>query len=244
MEIKNQDCFKFLENNNQEIDLILTDPPYAISRSTGFSAVKNGEKRFAVSMDFGEWDQDEIDLERFCKLAYNNLKKHGTAIIFYDLWKVTKLADAMKKAGFVQLRFIEWLKTNPVPLNSKINYLTNSREIAIVGVKVSKPTFHGEYHNGIFKYPIPNGRKEDKRLHPTQKPLKLFEELMNLHSNEGDLVCDPFLGSGTTAVASLRHERNFIGCEKNKLYYTSALNRIIGEENDYKESTLFRTSQS
>ena len=56
----------------------------------------------------------------------------------------------MEKCGFKQIRFIEWIKTNPQPLNSKVNYLTNCREIALLGIKKSKPTFNSKYDNGLY----------------------------------------------------------------------------------------------
>ncbi len=205
-------------------DLVLTDPPYAISRKTGFTSLgPKSVERFAVEMDFGEWDQVEIDLKAFCKLAYAALRKGGTAIVFYDLWKISHLSEAMTAAGFKQIRLIEWLKTNPVPLNSKRNYLTNSREVAVLGVKGGKPTFNGEYDNGVYHYPIPN---HGKRYHPTQKPLKLFEDLVRKHSNKGDLVIDPFVGSGTTAVAALSLKRKFGGGDKDQHYTNIARQRV------------------
>ena len=126
-------------------------------------------------------------------------------------------------AKFKQLRYIEWIKTNPVPLNSKTNYLTNSREIALVGVKGGKPTFHSEYDNGIYSYPICHDKG---RFHPTQKPLALIEDLIVKHSDEGDIICDCFSGSGTTAVASYNTNRNFVGCELSKEYYDKSLLRF------------------
>lgn len=204
-------------------DLILTDPPYCISKPTGFSHVgPNGIDRFAVSMDFGEWDKSEIDLDQFCKLCYGALRKGGTLICFYDLWKLSHLKDAMVNVGFVQLRFIEWIKTNPVPLNSKRNYLTNAREIAVCATKGSKPTFNGEYDKGIYQYPIENG----KRYHPTQKSLTLISALVLKHSDTNDLILDPFLGSGTTAIAALHTNRRFIGCDINPQYTAMAKDRI------------------
>ena len=103
---------------------------------------------------------------------------------------------------------IEWIKTNPQPLNSKTNYLTNSREIAITCIKGSKPTFNSKYDNGIYHYPLQGGKN---RFHPTQKSLKLFEDLIEKHSNEGDTVLDTFLGSGTTLIACKNTNRNFKG---------------------------------
>ena len=209
------------------VDLILTDPPYTISRKTGFQSVgPKGVKRLAVNMDFGEWDVNPIDTNHFCQLAHSSLRDGGTAIIFYDLWKLTILADSMIAAGFKQIRLIEWLKSNPVPLNSKVNYLSNSREIAVLGVKKGKPTFNSQYDNGIYTYPIPN---YINRFHPTQKPLELFRALVNKHSNQGDLVVDTFLGSGTTAVAAQLSGRKFAGCDISNDYTTIAKERVVRE---------------
>ena len=80
-------------------------------------------------------------LEEFIKLYYSKLRKGGTCIIFFDIWKITPLKELMEKYKFKQIRFIEWIKTNPQPLNSSTNYLTNCREIALLGVKKSKHTF-------------------------------------------------------------------------------------------------------
>ena len=220
----------FLQNAPRGVvDLILTDPPYAISRKTGFKNIgSKGVKRFAVNMDFGEWDAKPIDSDRYCQLAYESLRDGGTAIIFYDLWKITTLADSMVAAGFKQIRLIEWVKSNPVPLNSKVNYLSNCREIAVLGVKKGKPTFNSQYDNGIYTFPIPN---KLNRVHPTQKPLQLIRELVKKHSNQGDLVVDTFLGSGTTAVAAKMDNRIFAGCDISEKYASIAQNRVLNETN-------------
>lgn len=210
------------------VDLILTDPPYCISKKTGFKDVVNGEKRFAVSMDFGEWDQVEVDLESMATGLYRSLRRGGTAIVWYDLWKVGKLKEAMEMAGFKMLRQIIWQKTNPVPLNQRATYLSNSREMAVVGVKVGKPTFNSKYDTGVYRYPIP--RHKGKRIHPTQKPLHLFEDLIQKHSNIDDLVVDPFLGSGTTGVAAVKNFRRFMGCDIDPQYVEAAHRRIQDEQ--------------
>lgn len=232
MIFKNQDCYDFLATiPNNTIDLILTDPPYEISKPTNF---QNGElkhndtDRFRVSMDFGQWDKEQQDLKKLCKEYYRVLKPHGTVIIFYDIWKISYLKEALEEEKFKQIRFVEWIKTNPVPINSSINYLTNAREIALTGVKQSKPVFHSKYDNGIYQYPIYQGKD---RIHPTQKPLNLFIELLQKHSNVGDVVLDTFVGSGTTPVACLKTNRQFYGCELDTNYYNQALKRISNNEN-------------
>lgn len=224
--LKHQEGLQFLsEISNNSVDFILTDPPYEISRPTGFIASK-GEKtieRFKMSYEFGEWDERSTNLAPFVAEFYRILRPGGTMIMFYDLWKITVLSEIMKTAKFKQLRFLEWIKTNPVPINSKLNYLTNSREIALSGVKRSKPTFNSKYDNGIYKYPIYHGKD---RFHPTQKSLPLFEELIEKHSSEGDLILDCFAGSATTALAARNTGRSFIGCEMNEEYYNKSKERL------------------
>ena len=116
------------------VDFILTDPPYAISKESGFS---NGKlKKFkSYKTDFGEWDKTEVDLEAVAEETYRVLRQGGSIVIWYDLWKLTTLRSALKMAGFKMLRLIEWQKTNPVPINSNRFYLSNSREMAIAAVK-------------------------------------------------------------------------------------------------------------
>ena len=182
-------------------------------------------KKFAVKTDYGIWDSDFTleTLDQFIKTFYLKLKKGGTCIIFFDIWKLTDLKNILDKYKFKQIRFIEWIKTNPQPLNSKRNYLTNCREIALTAVKGGKPTFNSKYDKGIYEFPLQGGKN---RFHPTQKSLKLFETLIQKHSNEGDLIVDPFLGGGTTAIASKNTNRKFKGCEISKEYFDKVIEII------------------
>ena len=261
-DIKNMEGLQYLLTiPNNSIDLILTDPPYIISKDSGmnehYNNVKSNEenniefvkteqdwdiykrdnnitddenkekymkygsiygKKYCVKTDYGDWDSEfTMDiLEKFINEYYKKLKKGGTMIIFFDLWKISYLKELMEKYKFKQIRFIEWIKTNPQPRNSKINYLTNCREIALIGIKDSNPTFNSSYDNGIYNYPLQGGKQ---RFHPTQKSLLLFEELIKKHSNENDTILDTFLGAGTTAIACKNTNRKFKGCEISKEYY-------------------------
>lgn len=227
IELKNISCFEYIKTlESNSIDLVLIDPPYEVSRETNFAKCeKTGRDvdRFRMSMDFGDWDNNFTGLDEVISESYRVLRKGGTLICFYDLWKITKLKEYFENAKFKQLRFIEWQKTNPVPINSKVNYLTNSREIAVVGVKGAKPTFNSEYDIGVYKYPICHSKD---RFHPTQKPLGLIEDLVKKHSNVGDSVLDCFSGSGTTAVACVNLDRDFYGCELNGEYFEKSIDRI------------------
>jgi site-specific DNA-methyltransferase (adenine-specific) len=269
IDIKNIDGIEYLTTiSDNSIDLILTDPPYIISRETGmnthYNKVKLNEenklefvktedewikykidnsienddnkdnymkygtiygKKYCVKTDYGIWDSEftmEI-LETFISQYYKKLKKGGTIIIFFDLWKISYLKELLEKYNFKQIRFIEWIKTNPQPLNSNINYLTNCREIALLGIKGTKPTFNSKYDNGIYMHPLQGGKN---RFHPTQKSLSLFEELILKHSNENDIILDTFLGGGTTAIACKNTKRNFKGCEISTEYYDKIMKLI------------------
>ena len=227
VDLRNMSCFDYLASvDDNSVDLVLIDPPYEVSRATNFQsgeATGRDTDRFRVSMDFGDWDNEFAGLNIVIKECYRVLKKGGTLVCFYDIWKLTTLKEYFENAKFKQIRFIEWIKTNPVPLNSKTNYLTNSREIAVCGVKGGKPTFNSEYDNGVYQYPICHDKG---RFHPTQKPLALIEELIVKHSNKGDVVLDCFAGSGTTAVAAFNQDRNFVGCELDKDYYEKSIQRL------------------
>jgi len=182
-------------------------------------------KKFAVTTDYGEWDSEFTmeKLQLFMKHFYRILKDGGSCIIFFDIWKLSYLKEMMEEEKFKQLRFIEWIKTNPQPINSSRNYLTNCREIALTAVKKGSSTFNSKYDNGIYRYPLQGGKW---RFHPTQKSLPLFEELICKHSNEGDKVLDCFLGSGTTAVACAKNSRKFLGCEIDQDFFQKSVERL------------------
>ena len=228
---ENMSCFELLPKiPDNSVDLVLIDPPYEISRDTGFQkgeVTGTDTDRFRISMDFGDWDKNFTGLNIVVQEAYRILKPGGTFICFYDLWKIETLKNYMEASKFKQIRFIEWLKTNPVPINSKINYLTNAREVAVSGIKGSKPTFHSSYDNGIYEFPICH---DQGRFHPTQKPLALMEALILKHSNENDVVVDCFSGSGTVGLAALMHNRRFIGCEISPDYFEKSKQRLAAYE--------------
>lgn len=228
MTLMNGDCLELIKQiPSNSVDLILIDPPYEISRPTNFqSGAETGRDtdRFRISMDFGEWDKNFTGLEVVIKEGYRILRQGGTMICFYDLWKIETLKNLYDSNKFKQVRFIEWMKTNPVPINSKINYLTNAREVAVSAIKGSKPTFNSSYDNGLYSYPICAGK--ERTIHPTQKPLSLITDLVLKHSNEGDMVLDCFMGSGTTGVACKNTNREFIGMELDEKYYKVACERL------------------
>lgn len=235
MDIENKiilkDCMEYLcDIPDNYIDLILIDPPYLVSRDTNFSSnIKDKNSQCAkkygkISYDFGDWDKKELNWDFLFKQFKRILRDGGTLIIFYDGFKMQELYEMGELYKFKQPRLNIWQKTNPVPINSKVNYLSNSREYFISFVKGSKPTFNSEFDNGLYMYPSCKGK--ERTIHPTQKNIKLIEDLIKKHSNEGDRVLDCFSGSGTTAKACKNLFRNFYCCEIDKTFYEISLNRI------------------
>ena len=230
---------------DKSVDLVLTDPPYIISRESGMqshSERKPGDKgyeqisksrrdgeevdygrTFAYATDYGDWDKNYTieDLEKAIEEFYRILRPGGSCIIFFDIWKTQTLFELLNK--FSKHRLIVWVKTNPVPVNQRATYLSNSKEVAVSCVKGGKATFNSEYDKGIYEFPIYSGKD---RFHPTQKSLPLFKTLIEKHSNVGDTIVDPYAGSATTYVAAKGLDRICISSEPSTEYYEKALKRI------------------
>lgn len=224
------DCLnELIKIDNNVIDLIIIDPPYIISKDSNFKKISNSTSKemvtkYNISIDFGEWDKVELEWNLLFKEYNRVLKKGGTIIIFYDVWKSNELKLAAESVGLKQPRVCVWNKTNPVPINSSINYLSNASEYFFTFVKGGKPTFNSKYDNGVYNYPICHGKERYK--HPTQKPLSLISELIKKHSNPGDLVLDTFAGTGTTGHACKLLDRNFILIEKEEEYISIIQERL------------------
>ncbi len=225
------DCFDLISSiSDKSVDLILVDPPYHISRDSNFNKFASDAssdmitKYSGISIDFGDWDKKNLDWSVLFKEYYRVLKDGGTLIIFYDIWKSNIIKEWAEKYKFKQPRVCQWQKTNPVPVNSKNNYLSNANEYFFTFVKGKKPTFNSEYDNGVYRYPICHGK--ERYSHPTQKPLQLIIDLISKHSKKSDVVLDTFAGTGTTAHACILTDRKYIMIEKEEQYFDIIKNRI------------------
>lgn len=224
------DCLQELPKiESNSIDLIITDPPYLISRDSNFKQIsdstsKEMSTKYNISIDFGDWDKVELDFNYLFKEWFRILKKGGTLIVFYDVWKSNEIKESANIVGFKQPRVCAWTKTNPVPINSKTNYLSNATEYFFTFVKGGKPTFNSEYDNGFYKFPICHGK--ERLQHPTQKPLSLISQLIEKHSNSGDLVLDNFAGTGTVGEACVKLGRDYILIEKEETYFNMIGDRL------------------
>jgi len=218
-----KDLLKELEQKKIKIDLVLTDPPYCVSRThqLGFSNMGRS------GMNYGEWDYN-FDQTEWIELVAPFVKEGGSMIIFNDWKHSTEIVECLEKVGFVMKDLLRWEKTNPMPRNVNSRYVADY-EFAIWAVKGKKKwTFNKPINVPYLRPKFVHGvvLGGSKRIHPTQKSLELFEDLLKIHSNEGDIVFDPFTGSGTTALACKRLNRNFVGSEIDANYYKKAIKRL------------------
>lgn len=216
------DCTIIMESiPNESVDFILTDPPYNISRKNNFNTMK-GRQGF----DFGEWDKG-FDQITWLERALKKLKDGGSILCFNSFENIGLLADIYRKNGIEVKCLVRWVKTNPFPRNINRLYV-NNMELGLWGTKGKGWVFNKpadkSYLTGEFVYPVVAGK--EKTAHPTQKSLKLFSDLINIHTNPGDTVMDCFMGSGTTGVACKRLQRKFIGIEIDENYFNIAKERI------------------
>lgn len=214
------DCLEVMKSiPDKSVDLVLTDPPYNIAKENNFHTMGR------AGIDFGEWDKG-FDLFTYIDQVSRILKKDGSFVVF-NAWKnLGAIADYAEKQGFDTKDMIRLEKSNPMPRNRDRRYITDYECAIWFTKKGAKWTFNRQdekYQRPKFVASIESG------LHPTQKNLKLMEELVKIHSNESDCVIDPFMGSGTTGVACKNLNRNFIGIEQDADYFEIAKKRIYND---------------
>lgn len=228
------------------IDLILTDPPYNISQGevkVDRSKIENRRVRKLVTRrqnkpselcyDFRKWDNySSIDqqlefAEAWLLLCYPLLKDNGQIITFYSRSEISFLEAIMNGLGYRVRQTLVWHKTNPVPQLFKVGYMS-ACELILWATKNTGAGHTFNYRMGqspnVFSYPTCGGKERTE--HPTQKPLALIKRLLGHHTNEGDLVLDPFMGSGTVCMAAKEMKRGYIGIEKEEKYYQIAVDRL------------------
>lgn len=214
--IQHMDCLKGITQlPNNSIDLLIADPPYGISRDLNCKDKRLGTTA-KLNFNFGKWDK--VDMA-WVDLVLPKVK--GWFITFCAKQDIGIIWNKLEKGKFVAIDALVWQKPDPLPLNAKSRFV-NSWE-AIVSGKRPGAYWGGKYEHNIFKFQAPKGRD---RIHKTQKPLGLIKHLVLLTTKKGDLVLDPFMGSGTVAVACKEHGRNFIGFEKSKKACKEAEKRL------------------
>lgn len=217
------DCLQIMDDLIEDgilVNAIITDPPYNIARDNNFHTM--GRK----GIDFGEWDKD-FDLFSWIDKGVQLLDKDGSMIIFNDWKNLGDICNYAESKGMVVKDMLRWEKTNPMPRNRDRRYITDYECAIWLVNKNAKWVFNrtdDKYQRPKFVGSLTP--QNERTGHTTQKPVYLMEELVKIHTNQEDLVIDPFMGSGTTGIACKNLNRNFIGIELDDNYFEIANNRI------------------
>lgn len=206
--VTNANCFDIIPKiPDKSIDLLLTDPPYGVLKTQ-------------------KWDNVKIDTftKEWWEMIKPKMKENSSAYIFFGQ-KYIPLGFKIFKPH----RMLIWHHPNLAKCTKKMFLFTYD---PIFYIKFGKPTFQpsfvGSENVDVFKYSKPQSNwPSNMRWHPTSKPVPLIENFIKISSNENDIVLDPFLGSGTTAVAAQNLHRRFIAIEKNTEYCKISKKRLM-----------------
>jgi site-specific DNA-methyltransferase (adenine-specific) len=228
-------CLDVLKTlNENSVDLIFADPPYFLSNG-GFTC-KAGKM---APVNKGSWDESHgFDSDYKFTLAWLSacrrvLKDNGTIWISGTLHNIYQIGFALKKLQYEILNEVTWFKPNAPP-NLSCRYFAHSHETLLWARKekhakhkfnysvmknwdVSKDRINhpGKQMRSVWSIPLTPKEEKIGSGHPTQKPIELLKRIISASSDEGDMVLDPFNGSGTTGVVSAMLGRNYMGIDKN-----------------------------
>ena len=228
----------------QSVDLVFADPPYNLQLE---GALSRPDQSLVDAVD-DEWDKFASfeTYDRFTRdwlaAAQRLLKPNGTIFVIGSYHNIFRVGTALQDLGFWILNDIVWRKANPMP-NFRGRRFTNAHETMIWATRSADAkayTFNYEALKGgnedcqvrsDWFLPICTGAErikgaDGRKLHPTQKPEALLARIMLAASHAGDVVLDPFLGSGTTAAVARRFGRSFVGIERDATYAAAARARV------------------
>ena len=235
------DCLEILAAMPPDcVDLIFADPPYFLSN--------NGITCHAgrmVSVNKGEWDRSRgadanHEFNRSWLAACQRvLKPNGTIWVSGTAHVIHSVGFAMQQLDFKLLNDISWVKPNPPP-NLSCRYFTHATETIIWAAKNKKSRHKfnyalmkqingGKQMKSVWQIPPPESWEKKFGKHPTQKPVALMKRILQSASDEGDVVLDPFMGSGTAAAVALRMSRRMIGVELIEEWAMLAIRRICSD---------------
>lgn len=231
--LHNQDCIEVMTSiEENSVDLILTDPPYNLGnfmRDRDTNLKKMRDNFFGSAgwddLSFEEWEES---MDSFFEESVRVLKHGGSMIVFMAIIKVESIIKIAERHGLYYKTTGIWHKLNPMPRNMNLHFVNSTETWIYFTYKKKTGTFNNDgkmIHDFIETAVASNGERKFGK-HPTQKPVKLMEFFVNVLSNENDTILDPFMGSGSTGVAAIKNDRNFIGVELNEKYYNIARQRI------------------
>ena len=217
-ELWHGDCLELMKNiPDGSVDLVLTDIPYGECNRND-NGLRNLNKENA--------DIETFNLQEFLIEVYRVTK--GTIVVFcgqHQFSEINNFFQEKQDKNKGTVRQLVWRKTNPSPMNGKHIYLSGIENA--VWFKKRGGVFNANCKNTVFDYPC--GRS---KLHPTEKNHDLLKELIFDNSNEGDIVFDPCMGSGSHGLVAVENNRRFIGIELDEGYFNIAKKRIEEAVND------------
>ena len=243
------DCIAAMDNLSPDsIDLVFADPPYNLQLE---SALSRPDQSIVDGVD-DAWDKfaDFAAYDEFTRgwltAARRVMKPEATIVVIGSYHNIFRVGAILQNLGFWILNDIVWRKANPMP-NFRGRRFTNAHETMIWAARSSKVknyTFNYEalkagnddsQARSDWFFPICTGAERLKdaagrKAHPTQKPEALLTRILMAASNPGDVVLDPFFGSGTTGVVARRLHRHYIGLERDPGYIAAAQARIQAVE--------------
>lgn len=218
--IYNEDCLiglKEIEDNS--IDLVVTDCPYKVISGGNKDRGTNGFPKSVLNRNDGKiFDFNDINLKDWIPEIYRVLKENADFYCMINVLNLEELLTVARESGFKLHNILVWEKNTANPNRW---YMKNC-EFTCYFYKGEAKTINnpGSKQVHLFKNIIGN------KLHPTEKPIELLELYINNSSQEGDLVLDPFMGSGTTAVACKKNKRKYLGFEIDPKYYEVCQERL------------------
>ena len=228
---------------SKSVDLIFADPPYNLQlKDTLYRPDQTTVEAVTQDWDkFNTYKEYDNFTEQWLKESKRILKKGGALWVIGSYHNILRVGTSIQNDGFWILNDIIWHKTNPMP-NFRGTRFTNAHETLLwcTTSREAKYTFNyqnlkelndGKQMRSDWFIPICSGKERlresnNQRSHPTQKPEALMYRIILSSTNKGDIILDPFLGSGTTAVVAKKLQRNFIGIEQDKEYISLAKKRL------------------
>ncbi len=221
------DCtVKLKEIPDSSIELILCDPPYNLAKYSTGNMVFGW--RNEINNDVATWDLKELDPFDFIDLFKRVLSPTGNIFIFTSYNMIGKWHEAFDNE-FDTFQFMVWHKTNPVPNIRKSSFLNSCELIVCMWNKGHTWNFtrQNRMHNFI-ESPICMGKERLKTpKHPTQKPIAVLNQIIEVASNEHDIVLDLFMGVASTGIAARALNRRFIGIEIDDAYFEASEKRML-----------------
>jgi len=242
-QILSGDCIAAMRSlPTDSVDMIFADPPYNLQLGGDLNR-PDGSHVDAVTDDWDRFDSFKTydDFTRdWLTEARRVLKPDGSLWVIGSYHNIFRVGAILQDLGFWILNDIVWRKTNPMP-NFRGTRFTNAHETLIWASQGEKAKYHFNYRamktlndelqmRSDWVIPICSGnerlKKGGTKVHPTQKPEALLYRVMLATTEKGDVVLDPFFGTGTTGAVAKRLGRDWIGCEREGNYREAALERI------------------